>query len=69
MTQTAQVKHTGTGWVVRLEGAEAQAIGSDWCPLPLTAEATLSMVDAHCKRIGYDGARVYGVQPGAGGEI
>ncbi len=58
MTKLAEVKHTGACWVIRLEGAEAELIGSDWCPLPLTAEATLTVVEAHCRKIGYGGAKV-----------
>ncbi|KKM93869.1 hypothetical protein LCGC14_1203980 [marine sediment metagenome] len=58
MTKLAEVKHVGTGWVIRLRPAEAKEIGSDWCPLPLTAEATLTMVEAHCRKIGYGGAKV-----------
>ena len=58
MTKQAEVKHTGTGWVIRLKGKEAREVGSDWCPLPLTPEATLTMVEAHCRKVGYSGAKV-----------
>ena len=58
MTKLAEVKHTGTGWVIRLEDEEAKEMGSDWCPLPLTADATLTVVEAHCRKIGYGGAKI-----------
>jgi len=58
IAKLAEVKRTRTGWAIRLEKEEAREIGSDWCPLPLTPEATLAAVEAHCRKIGYGGAKV-----------